>query len=33
VGSRFFRDFLIEDYKGELTAYLATDANKRKGMI
>jgi len=28
----FFRDFLIEDYKGELTAYLATDGNITKGI-
>ncbi|AFZ07906.1 hypothetical protein Osc7112_3539 [Oscillatoria nigro-viridis PCC 7112] len=28
----FFRDFLIEDYKGELTAYLATDGNITKSI-
>lgn len=28
----FFRDFLIEDYKGELTAYLATDGDIRKSI-
>ncbi|MEG3959957.1 hypothetical protein [Microcoleus sp. herbarium2] len=28
----FFRDFLIEDYKGELTAYLGTDGNITKGI-
>jgi len=27
-----FSDFLIEDYKGELTAYLATDGNITKGI-
>ncbi|MEG4939704.1 hypothetical protein [Microcoleus sp. F4-D5] len=28
----FFKDFLIEDYKGELTAYLATDGNITKSI-
>jgi hypothetical protein len=28
----FFRDFLIEDYKGEFTAYLATDGNIAKSI-
>ena len=28
----FFRDFLIEDYQGELTAYLATDGNIAKSI-
>ncbi|PSB05705.1 hypothetical protein C7B69_25000 [filamentous cyanobacterium Phorm 46] len=28
----FFRDFLIENYKGELTAYLATDGNITKSI-
>jgi hypothetical protein len=28
----FFRDFLIEHYKGELTAYLATDGNITKSI-
>ncbi|MBD1924089.1 hypothetical protein H6F77_23900 [Microcoleus sp. FACHB-831] len=28
----FFRDFLIEDYKGELTAYLATDGDITKSI-
>ncbi|MBE9094730.1 hypothetical protein [Tychonema sp. LEGE 07203] len=28
----FFRDFLIEDYQGELTAYLATDGNLTKSI-
>ena len=28
----FFRDFLIEDYQGELTAYLATDGNITKSI-
>ena len=27
-----FRDFLFEDYKGELTAYLATDGNITKSI-
>ena len=28
----FFRDFLIEDYKGELTACLATDGDIKKSI-
>lgn len=28
----FFKDFLIEDYQGELTAYLATDGNITKSI-